>query len=78
MVLSLGALALTGFGLRAMVRMRTWGVLALGAAGAMLVALSAADFAAAHLGALRPLLGGSLLMLAAVPFARPMLRWVRV
>jgi hypothetical protein len=78
LVLSIGALALTGFGLRAMIRMRTWGVLALGSAGALLVALGAADLAAHQAGALRPLLGGSLLMLAAVPFAAPVLRWFRI
>lgn len=76
-VLSVAALALTGFGLRAAIRMRTWGVLALGAAGAILVSLGGVDLAAHHLGAMRPLLGGSLLMLAAVPFARPMLRYLR-
>jgi hypothetical protein len=75
LALSIGALALTGFGLRAMIRMRTWGVLALGAAGALLVTLGGADLAAHDAAALRPLLGGSLLMLAAVPFAAPLLRW---
>jgi hypothetical protein len=78
LVLSIAALALTGFGLCAMIRMRTWGVLALGAAGALLVTLGGAELSAHHMGAVRPLLGGSLLMLAAVPFAKPALRWLRV
>jgi hypothetical protein len=78
LVLSIAALALTGFGLRATLKLRTWGVLALGAAGALLVTLGASDLALHPMGALRPLLGGSLLVLAAVPFAPSMLRWVRV
>lgn len=70
-ILAVAALALTGLGLRAAIRMRTWGVLAMGAAGAMLLSLGGMDLAAHHLGAMRPLLGGGLLVLAAVPFARP-------
>ena len=42
-VLSLLALALAGLGLRALVRLRTWGVLAMGAAGGLLVTLAGAD-----------------------------------
>jgi hypothetical protein len=62
-------LALVGF--RGMLKLRTWGVLAIGAAGASTLALGAAQ------GALLPLVGGALLVAAAAPFARPMIAHVR-
>lgn len=75
---AVAALALAAFGLRAVVRMRTWGVLALGAAGALLVSCAGLDLAAHRDAlALEPALAGSLLLLAAVPFARPLLRALR-
>ncbi|HTR51175.1 MAG TPA: hypothetical protein VMJ10_10750 [Kofleriaceae bacterium] len=83
LVLSLAALALTGAGLRGLIRLRTWGVLALGAAGVLLVSLGAGELAVADSGpsgplaALRPLLGGGLLLLAAAPFARALARATR-
>jgi hypothetical protein len=77
LAISLAALALTGVGLRGLVRLRTWGVLAVGAAGMLLVSMGGAELTMSPLGALRPLLGGGLLLLAAAPFAVPMLRAVR-
>jgi hypothetical protein len=77
LALSLTALVLTGVGLRGLVRLRTWGVLAVGAAGMLLVSMGAGELAMQPIGALRPLLGGGLLLLAAAPFAVPMLRTVR-
>ena len=71
------ALVLAAFGLRALVRMRTWGVLALGAAGALLVTLAGVDlFSHSALYALRPALAGSLLVAAAAPWAGPALAFL--
>ena len=77
-VLSILALLLAGVGFRALVKARTWGVLAMGAAGALLVTLSATDLwmGASTSYARRPALGGALLCAAAVPFLAPMLRYV--
>lgn len=73
---SIVALCLAGLGLRALVRLKTWGVLALAAAGVLLTAL--AGFGALHgAPALQPALAGGLLLAAAVPFASPIARWVR-
>jgi hypothetical protein len=78
LIASVGALVLAGVGLRALVQMRTWGVLALGAAGATLVTLAGAELAtSADLVALKPALGGGLLLLAAAPWAGPIARWLR-
>jgi hypothetical protein len=76
---SLAALALTGLGIRALVQLKTWGVLALGAAGALLAALAAGDIATQGLtmAAFKPTLAGGLLLAAALPFVAPMVRWVR-
>jgi len=71
------ALLLAAFGLRGLVRMRTWGVLALGAAGALLVTLAGVDLAShSALYALRPALAGSLLVMAAAPWAGPALAFL--
>jgi hypothetical protein len=71
------ALVLAAFGLRALVRMRTWGVLALGAAGGLLVALAASDVAShSSLYVLRPALAGSLLIAAAAPWTGPLLAFL--
>ena len=78
MVLSLVALALAGFGFRALVKTRTWGILTMALGGALFVTLAATDLAmgASGLYALRPALGGLLLCAAAAPFAVPMARFV--
>jgi hypothetical protein len=71
------ALVLAAFGLRAIVRMRTWGVLALGAAGALLVTLAGVDLVShSALYVLRPALAGSLLIAAAAPWAGPALAFL--
>ncbi len=71
------ALVLAAFGLRGLVRMRTWGVLALGAAGALLVTLAGIDLAShSALYALRPALAGSMLFAAAAPWAGPALSFL--
>lgn len=76
---SLVALTLTGLGLRALLRLRTWGVMALGAAGVLLMGLATAEVATAGLttAIMKPALAGALLIAAAVPFLLPMVRWVR-
>jgi hypothetical protein len=82
MLASLVALALAGLGIRAIVRLKTYGVMALAAAGTMLIALSATD------GDVRiatggfdvgyaPVVAGLLLLAAAAPFAAPIVRYFR-
>ncbi|HEY5933715.1 MAG TPA: hypothetical protein VIU61_03750 [Kofleriaceae bacterium] len=78
LIASLAALALTGLGIRALVQLKTWGVLALAGAGALLVALAGADLVihdSAAL-ALKPALAGTLLIASATPFAGGMFRWL--
>jgi hypothetical protein len=65
-------LAMVGF--TALIRMRAWSVLALGAAGAIMLSLGGVDLASSDADAIHPLLGGSLLLFATVPFVRPLLR----
>ena len=72
LVISLALVALTGLGLRALLKLKTWGVLALGTAGFVLLALGSLD------GLLTPALAGALLVSSAVPFAGPMARWLAV
>jgi hypothetical protein len=69
-VLAVLALVLAGVGMRALVRMKTWGVIALGAAGTLLLAMAAASPAVA------PALAGGLLIAATAPFAGPMTRFL--
>jgi hypothetical protein len=75
-VLACLALGLTAFGLRALIKARTWGVLAFGLAGALMVTLAGADLAmgASEYWAVRPALAGALLLSATAPFFRPIMR----
>jgi hypothetical protein len=80
-VVSLAALVLAVAGLRGLLRLRTWGVLAIGAAGALtlgIVCVDAASHGLAGFGpwVLRPALAGSLMISAVIPFLRPILRFV--
>jgi hypothetical protein len=79
LVLSLAALVLVGLGFRAMIKLRTWGVLAVGAAGGLLLAAAGLELAtrSSELYALKPALGGSLLVMAAAPWAAPILGFFR-
>ena len=70
-IVGIGALLLAGVGLRALIKMKTWGILALGAAGTMMLVLAGEG------GGLAPALSGALLISATAPFAAPMLRYVR-
>jgi hypothetical protein len=76
---SLVALTLTGLGLRALIRLRTWGVMALGAAGVLMLSLATAEVATRGLttAVMKPGLAGVLLVAAVIPFLAPMVRWVR-
>jgi hypothetical protein len=73
------ALALTGLGLRALIQLKTWGVMAIATAGALMLSLAASDAATAGLttSIMKPAIAGALLIAAAIPFIAPMVRWVR-
>jgi len=77
LVISFTALVLAAAGLRGLVHLRTWGVLALGAAGALTLSLVGADVVAHGLGALaiRPAIAGAMMLAAAAPFATPIVRF---
>ncbi len=77
-VLSMLALLLAGVGFHAVLKLRTWGLLAMGAAGGLMVTLAGTDLwmGASGMYALRPALGGALLMAAAAPFLAPMLSYL--
>jgi hypothetical protein len=72
-VLGFAAFGLVAVGLHAIVKGKTIGVVALGAAGAMMLTLAGLD-ASAGQDILVPSLAGGLLVSATVPFAGPMLR----
>ncbi|MEO8702030.1 MAG: hypothetical protein ABI867_18435 [Kofleriaceae bacterium] len=76
-VVSIAAVCLTGLGIRALVKLKTWGVLAIGTAGILLTTLAGVDLAAgsSQLMVLTPALAGLLLIAAAIPFVRPMARY---
>jgi hypothetical protein len=78
MAASLVALVLAAAGLRGLVQLRTWGVLALGAAGALMLTMVGADVASHGLGtiALRPAIAGGMLIAAAAPFFAPIVRFI--
>ena len=77
LVVSFTALVLAAAGLRGLVHLRTWGVLALGAAGALTLSLVGADVVAHGLGAfaIRPAIAGAMMLAAAAPFAAPIVRF---
>jgi len=79
MISALVALGLAGFGLRALVQMKTWGILALGAAGGILVTQSGAHIVSSGVttSLVAPALGGVLLLAAAAPFVPAMFRYLR-
>jgi hypothetical protein len=78
LALSLVALGLLGVGFRALVQLRTWGVLAIAAAGGLMLTLSGIELAAHHDAvALKPALAGALLIFAAAPWFRSFARFVR-
>lgn len=79
LVVGLGALILAGLGLRALVRLRTWGVFAIGGAGALMLAMAVGEAATnADVFALRPALAGALLISASMPWVAPALRFLHL
>ena len=62
--------------LRAVIRAKTWGVIAIGLAGATMITLAGADLlmGAPDGWVLRPALAGGLLFSAATPWFAPMVR----
>jgi len=78
MAVSVVAMVLAVAGLRGLIRLRTWGILALGAAGALTLAIAGADVASHGFGlsVLRPVLAGSIMFGAVTPYLRPILRFV--
>ena len=78
LVMSIMGLVLAGVGLRALVQLKTWGVLALAAAGALMLTLAGAEavWGASTVRVLYPALGGGLLFAATAPFFAPMARWL--
>jgi hypothetical protein len=77
-VVSLIAFVLAAAGLRGLVRLKTWGVLALGAAGALLLSMVSVDVLSHGVStmAVRPALAGGMLVAASVPFLTPIARFV--
>jgi hypothetical protein len=80
LVASLVALVLAAAGLRGLVQLKTWGVLALGAAGALTLTMVGADVVTHGLStiALRPAIAGGMLLAAAAPFLAPIARFIAV
>jgi hypothetical protein len=80
LIASIAALVLAGLGTRAIIQLRTWGVMALAAAGVLLSSLAALDTInqGFTLSVLHPAIAGVLLLAAAAPFALPMIRWSRL
>ena len=75
--LGIVALVLATGGLVALVRLRSWGVLALGAAGVMLFVASGEDIVASGTANAASVLGGTLLLAATAPFVAGVARMLR-
>lgn len=75
---SIVALCLTGLGVRALIQMKTWGVMALAAAGLLMTAMAGIDVAqgGSLISVALPALSAVFLLGAAAPFARSMARFV--
>lgn len=76
MLASIVALCLTGLGIRAIVQMKSWGVLAFAAAGVLLTTLTGIDLIQGDGLVLTSGIAGALLLAAAAPFASPMARYL--
>jgi hypothetical protein len=72
------AFVLAAAGLRGLIQLRTWGVLALGAAGALTVVMVGSDAAAHGLGAMaiRPAIAAGMLIAAVAPYLAPIARYI--
>jgi hypothetical protein len=80
MIVSLTALFLAAAGLRGLVQLKTWGILALGAAGALVLTMVGADVIAHGIGAIaiRPTIAGVMAIAAAAPFFAPIARFIAI
>jgi hypothetical protein len=78
MIASGATLVLVVLGLRGLVQLRTWGVLALGAAGALTLTLAGVDVLSHGLTtmALRPVIAGGAVLFAVAPFCAPIARFL--
>jgi hypothetical protein len=79
-VAALAVFVLATAGLRGLIRLRTWGVIALGLAGALTLTVVGANVVSHGLAAfaLGPAIGGVLLVATAAPFLAPIARFVAV
>lgn len=77
MLAALAALVLTGLGIRALVQLKTWGVLALAGAGVLLVTLAGVDLIEGNgaVSVVTPAFAGGLLLASATPFLAPIARF---
>jgi hypothetical protein len=76
LIASLVALVLTGLGIRALVQLKTWGVLALGAAGVLLMTMAGIGLIEGNgVAVVTPALAGGLLFASATPFFAPLARF---
>jgi hypothetical protein len=74
--ISIAAVVLATFGLRGLVQLKTWGVLAIGAAGTLLLAFAGAEAVSHGALALQPAVGGVLLISSIAPFLWPIVRFL--
>ena len=75
-IVPMAALALAVAGLSGLVRLKTWGVLAIGVAGALVLGMVGVDAAAHGVLAIRPAIAGAMLIAATAPFLAPIARFV--
>ncbi len=78
MLASIVAICLTGLGVRALIQLKTWGVMALAAAGLLMTGVAGIGLAegGTAISVVLPALAGVFLLAAAAPFARSMARFV--
>ena len=78
LIFSIGAFVLAAAGLRGLIQLKTWGVLALGAAGALTLTMVGSDILTHGFSAMtiRPAFAGGMLVAAAAPFFAPIARFV--
>jgi hypothetical protein len=76
--LALGVLVLAAAGLRGMIQLKTWGILAIGAAGTLMISMVGAEAIAygLHPAFIRPALGAGMLVASAVPFLPSIARFL--
>jgi hypothetical protein len=73
---SLAALVLAAAGLRGLIQLKTWGVIAIGAAGGLMLTMVGADILSDGAVAVRPAIFGAMAIAAAAPFFAPIARFM--